>query len=101
MSLLGALAGPPTLQSSACLGVSISERHAVLGAGEVTVIDYALEDGRPSPFPVIRCRNVYVLPGVPHLLQQKWKVGPSPAPACSLAWNICPAQTMRNQRQGM
>ena len=40
------------------------------------MIDYALEDGRPSPFPVIRCRNVYMLPGVPHLLQQKWKVGP-------------------------
>jgi hypothetical protein len=26
-----------------------------------------------SPFSLPRCRNVYVLPGVPDLLQQKWR----------------------------
>jgi hypothetical protein len=46
----------------------------VLPPDEVTTIDHALPDGRMSPFPVLRCRNIYVLPGVPQLLQQKWKV---------------------------
>ena len=26
-----------------------------------------------SPFPLVRCRNIYVLPGVPTLLQAKWR----------------------------
>lgn len=43
-------------------------------ADEITTIDFELEDGSVSPFPVLRCRNIYVLPGVPQLLQQKWKV---------------------------
>lgn len=30
-------------------------------------------DGTTSPFPLIRCRNVYMLPGVPNLLREKWK----------------------------
>ena len=38
------------------------------------LIDYKQADGSPSPFPLLLCRNVYVLPGVPHLLQQKWQV---------------------------
>jgi hypothetical protein len=43
--------------------------------GELTTVDCTMEDGRSSPFPVLLCRNIYVLPGVPHLLQLKWKVG--------------------------
>eukprot|EP00879_Flechtneria_rotunda_P024852 GHRR01026371.1.p1 GENE.GHRR01026371.1~~GHRR01026371.1.p1 ORF type:complete len:180 (+),score=65.05 GHRR01026371.1:811-1350(+) len=30
------------------------------------------DNGQPSPFPVVAVRNVFVLPGVPHLLRQKW-----------------------------
>ena len=33
-----------------------------------------MDDGSLSPFPVLQCRNVYVLPGVPHLLRKKWAV---------------------------
>ncbi len=43
-------------------------------AGEVTAIDCLMDDGSQSPFPVLQCRNVYVLPGVPHLLRKKWLV---------------------------
>ena len=49
----------------------------VLPAGEVTAIDCVMEDGSESPFPVLQCRNVYVLPGVPHLLRKKWLVSTS------------------------
>lgn len=28
-----------------------------------------MEGGALSPFPLLRCRNVYVLPGIPALLQ--------------------------------
>ena len=44
-------------------------------AGEVELIDYSQPDGSPSPFPLLQCRNIYVLPGVPHLLERKWQVG--------------------------
>ena len=50
-------------------------------AGEVEAIDYTHSDGQPSPFPLIRCRNIYVLPGIPELLRSKWKVGHH-APSC-------------------
>lgn len=49
-------------------------------AGEVELIDYSQPSGGMSPFPLMKCRNIYVLPGIPHLLQQKWKVC-----ACTLA----------------
>ncbi len=43
-------------------------------AGEVSTIECATEDGGgSSPFPVVCCRNVFILPGVPHLLQHKWQ----------------------------
>ncbi len=42
-------------------------------AGECELIDHAFSDGSVSPFSLPRCRNVYVLPGVPSLLQHKWR----------------------------
>ena len=42
--------------------------------GACSIIDYVREDGTQSPFPLIRCENIFVLPGVPGLLQAKWKV---------------------------
>lgn len=42
-------------------------------AGECELIDHKFKDGKVSPFSLPRCRNVYVLPGVPDLLQQKWR----------------------------
>lgn len=31
---------------------------------EATLIDYMLDNGEQSKFPIVRCRNIYVLPGV-------------------------------------
>lgn len=46
-----------------------------LPTGMTEMVDYTLPDGRPSPFPLVICGgNIYILPGVPHLLQQKYKV---------------------------
>lgn len=42
---------------------------------EVHLIEYRLEGGALSPFPLLRCRNVYVLPGIPALLQVGGWVG--------------------------
>eukprot|EP00889_Picochlorum_renovo_P002664 jgi/Picre1/29694/NNA_005077.t1 len=39
---------------------------------ETILIDYMLRDGRPSPYPLVRCRNIYILPGVPSIVEQKW-----------------------------
>lgn len=39
---------------------------------EVTLLDYEDKAGNRSPFPLVRVRNVYVLPGVPSLVQAKW-----------------------------
>ncbi|KAK9813658.1 hypothetical protein WJX73_002147 [Symbiochloris irregularis] len=58
-------------------GEEITAAHLKMAetpAGEVEAIDYTLSDGQPSPFPLIRCRNIYVLPGIPELLRSKWKV---------------------------
>lgn len=35
-------------------------------------MDYKLSTGELSKFPVVLCRNAYILPGVPYLLRQKW-----------------------------
>ncbi len=43
-------------------------------AGACSIIDCLRDDGSLSPFPLIRCENIFVLPGVPDLLQAKWKV---------------------------
>ncbi len=40
---------------------------------EIALIDYNQADGTASPFPLLKCRNIYVLPGVPSLVQQKWR----------------------------
>lgn len=40
---------------------------------EVHLLDYLQDGGAVSPFPLLRCRNIYVLPGIPALLQKKWQ----------------------------
>ena len=47
---------------------------AELPADDVELLDYKLDNGEWSHFPLLRCRNIYILPGVPHLLRQKWGV---------------------------
>ncbi len=47
-----------------------------MNAGEAELIDYTQPSGSPSPFPLMKCRNIYVLPGIPKLLREKWKVCP-------------------------
>ena len=56
------------------MNVRVTLIHALLPAGACTIIDYTRDDGSASPFPLIRCDNVFVLPGVPDLLRSKWKV---------------------------
>ena len=60
----------PTGAETICAGLDMCR----MSAGEVTAIDCLMDDGSQSPFPVLQCRNVYVLPGVPHLLRKKWLV---------------------------
>jgi hypothetical protein len=48
--------------------------HLCVGS-EVSLIEQRLDSGEVSPFPLLRCRNVFVLPGIPALLQKKWQVG--------------------------
>ena len=54
-----------------------------VNAGEAELIDYTQSSGSPSPFPLMKCRNIYVLPGIPKLLQEKWKVH------CLACYNGC------------
>jgi len=42
-------------------------------AGESELIELEDDSTKLSPFPLVQCRNVYVLPGVPTLLQTKWR----------------------------
>ncbi|KAL4424331.1 hypothetical protein ABPG75_001632 [Micractinium tetrahymenae] len=53
-------------------GAHLKMAEAPTGS-EVHLIEYHLEGGAVSPFPLLRCRNVYVLPGIPALLQKKWR----------------------------
>ena len=49
-------------------------------AGESELIELEDDSTKLSPFPLVQCRNIFVLPGVPTLLQTKWRtlrVGPS------------------------
>lgn len=39
---------------------------------EVQLIEH-VDGGRLSPFPLVCCRNVYILPGIPALVQKKWE----------------------------
>lgn len=57
-------------------GDNVTEAHLKMAdapEGACELIDYTLDTGRQSPFPLVLCSNIYVLPGVPHLLRQKWK----------------------------
>lgn len=38
----------------------------------MALIEFQTNAGTVSPFPLVRCRNVYSLPGIPSLLQEKW-----------------------------
>lgn len=61
----------------AYFGDNITAAHLKMAEapqGACTIIDYLRDDGSKSPFPLIRCENIFVLPGVPDLLQAKWKV---------------------------
>ena len=51
---------------------------------EVQLIEYRLEGGALSPFPLLRCRNIFVLPGIPALLQAGGGGGGPAVFACSL-----------------
>jgi len=74
-------------------GLNTTEAHLKMadspGGSEVSIIEeYSSDDesnggnnksssdasapGQPSPFPLIRCRNVYILPGVPDYLRRKF-----------------------------
>ena len=58
-------------------GVDVTDAHMKMSEApsgpEITLIDYTQADGSVSPFPLFRIRNVYVLPGVPSLVQQKFR----------------------------
>jgi molybdenum cofactor synthesis domain-containing protein len=57
-------------------GEHVTKHHlkmAFLPDGPETVlIEHTLQDGRPSPYPLVRCRNIYILPGVPSVVEKKW-----------------------------
>jgi len=57
-------------------GDHVTEHHLKMAevpdGPETVLIEYNLQDGRPSPYPLVRCRNVYILPGVPSIVEQKW-----------------------------
>ena len=45
---------------------------AVPDGPETVLIEHRGEDGRPSAYPLVRCRNIYILPGVPSVVEKKW-----------------------------
>ena len=57
-------------------GENVTKHHLKMAevpdGPETALIEYTLKDGRPSPYPLVRCRNVYILPGVPSVVEQKW-----------------------------
>lgn len=40
---------------------------------EVEFVDTFDLDGKLTPFPLVKCRNIYALPGVPEYLRGKWR----------------------------
>eukprot|EP00892_Ulva_mutabilis_P011592 jgi/Ulvmu1/8805/UM048_0060.1 len=56
-------------------GESVTESHlkmARVPEGCSELLPYSLPDGSTSPFPLLKVANVFVLPGVPKLVQAKW-----------------------------
>ncbi|KAG2443340.1 hypothetical protein HYH02_009404 [Chlamydomonas schloesseri] len=62
---MAAYFGGETALTPAHLKMAEGPQHADL-------IDYKLPDGQASKFPILKINNIYVLPGVPSLLVQKW-----------------------------
>lgn len=73
---LGSLTGTST--QLLCRAISFAE--------EVDFVECILEGGGVSPFPIISCRNIYILPGIPSLLQKKWKVWLFSTYTATLLW---------------
>lgn len=40
---------------------------------EASIIEALDDSGTPTPFPILKCRNVFVLPGIPELMRRKWR----------------------------
>jgi molybdenum cofactor synthesis domain-containing protein len=61
----------------AYFGADVTDSHLKMAdtpmGPEILLIDYNQADGTVSPFPLLKCRNVYILPGIPSLVQQKWR----------------------------
>ena len=51
---------------------------AAARAAETAILEQASPAGAGAAFPIVRARNVYVLPGVPELLRRKWQARPCP-----------------------
>jgi hypothetical protein len=57
-------------------GAGVTPAHLKLAdlpqGQETQLVEVLGANGANSPFPLVRCRNVFVLPGVPQLVKQKW-----------------------------
>ncbi|GBF98909.1 FAD synthase [Raphidocelis subcapitata] len=67
----------PEIEESlmAFFGDDLTEAHLKMADTPedfTTLLSPAATKGASSPFPIVKCKNVYMLPGVPHLLQKKW-----------------------------
>ncbi|KAK9831385.1 hypothetical protein WJX81_008521 [Elliptochloris bilobata] len=81
-------------------GPDITRAHLKMAeapVAETAILELEPQDGRTSAFPVVRARNVYVLPGVPELLRQKWQAvraelaaGSALAPFRSVSLRLAP-----------
>ena len=41
--------------------------------GKTELLHYVGDDGKRSPFPLVKVENIFVLPGVPQLVRRKWQ----------------------------
>ena len=55
---------------------NVTDAHvkmAEVPLNESTIIEVHDNAGNPAPFPLLKCRNVFVLPGIPDLLRKKFR----------------------------